>query len=189
MVFSFASIVSTGFSTWSIVEVATANVNAGGDGVIALNDAISFFPPLYDFSFCIDGMVKDHVIVTSGNILVTAIIDNAKASKFVSNNKYNATVIFEETTNTGFLTYVAKKPIDKYPNSGTIVSIGDNLSSNPKVIKNMVAFNVSSAEKTTLNLNYVVTDVFNSTTEKYESIKFYSNPPHLFFSILLETNP
>lgn len=189
MVFSFASIISTGFSTWSIVEVATASVNAGGDGVIALNDAISFFPPLYDFSFCHDGMVKDHVIVVSGNILVTAIIDNAKASKFVSNNKYKATVIFEETSTTDFLTYVAKKPIDKYPNSGAIISIGDNLSSNPKVIKNVIAFNASSAEKTTLNLNYVVTDVFDPTTKEYQTSKFYSNPPSLSFSVLLETNP
>lgn len=105
MIFSFASIISTGFSTWSIVEVATASVNAGGDGVIALNDAISFFPPLYDFSFCQDGMVKDHVIVVSGNILVTAIIDNAKASKFVSNNKYKATIILEETSNTDLIAF------------------------------------------------------------------------------------
>lgn len=184
MVFSFTSIISTGFSTWSIVEVATASVNAGGDGVIALQGMINFYDPTYDFSFCVDGMVKDHVIVAKGTISIFFAVNNSKATNFVSNNKYNAEIIFEETSDTDLLTYVDKKPTN---DKGA--TIGDNLSFNPKVIKNKVAFNASSAEKTTLNLNYVVTDVFDSTKKEYQTSKFYSNPPVLSFSVLLETYP
>lgn len=184
MVFSFASIISTGFSTWSIVEVATASVNAGGDGVIALQGMINFYDPTYDFSFCVDGMVRDHKIVTKGTISIFFSVNNSKATNFVSNNKYNAVVIFEETSATDFLTFV-----DKKPSNDKGASIGDNLSSNPKVIKNKVIFNVSSGEVSSLELKYTVKDTFDSKTKEYKTGKFYSDPPSLSFSVLLETNP
>lgn len=184
MVFSFASIISTGFSTWSIVEVATASVNAGGDGVITLQDMIVIYNPTYDFSFCVDGMVKDHKIVDNGTISIFFAVNNSKATNFVSNNKYNAVVIFEETSATDFLTFVNKKP-----SNDKGATIEDNLSSNPKVIKNKVTFNVSSGEDSSLELKYTVTDTFDSTEKKYQTGKFYSNPPSLSFSVLLETNP
>lgn len=184
MVFSFASIISTGFSTWSIVEVATASVDAGGDGVIALQGMINFYDPTYDFSFCKDGMVRDHVIVLTGTISIFFAVNNSKATNFVTNNKYNAVVIFEETSDTDLLTYVDKKPTN---DKGA--TIGDNLSSNSKVIKNKVTFNVSSGEASSLELKYTVKDTFNSDTKEYQTGKFYSNPPSLSFSVLLETNP
>ena len=184
MAFSFASIISTGFSTWSIVEVATASVNAGGDGVITLQDMIDIYSPTYDFSFCVDGMVRDHVIVPNGTISIFFAVNNSKATNFVSNNKYNAEVIFEETSDTDLLTYVEKKPTN---DKGA--TIGDNLSSNPKVIKNKVSFNVSSGEDSSLELKYTVKDTLDPTTKEYQTSKFYSNPPSLSFSVLLETNP
>lgn len=184
MVFSFASIISTGFSSWSIVEVATASVNAGGDGVITLQDMIDIYSPTYDFSFCVDGMVKDHEIVINGTISIFFAVNNSKATNFVSNNKYHAVVIFEETSATDFLTFVSKKPT-----SSNATSIGDNLSTNSKVIKNKVTFNVSSGEDSSLELKYTVEDTFDSTTKEYQTSKFYSNPPSLSFSVLLETNP
>lgn len=184
MVFSFASIISTGFSTWSIVEVATASVNAGGDGVITLQDMIVIYNPTYDFSFCVDGMVKDHKIVDNGTISIFFAVNNSKATNFVSNNKYNAVVIFEETSATDFLTFVNKKP-----SNDKGATIGDNLSSNPKIIKNKVIFNVSSGEVSSLELKYMVADTFDSKTKEYKTGKFYSNPPSLSFSVLLETNP
>ncbi len=184
MIFSFASIISTGFSTWSIVEVATASVNAGGDGVITLQDMIDIYSPTYDFSFCVDGMVKDHEIVTNGTISIFFAVNNSKATNFVSNNKYNAEVIFEETSATDFLTFVNKKP-----SNDKGATIGDNLSSNPKIIKNKVTFDVSISSTTSLELKYTVKDTFNSDKKEYQMGKFYSNPPSLSFSVLLETNP
>lgn len=184
MVFSFASIISTGFSAWSIVEVATANVNAGGDGVIALQGMINFYDPTYDFSFCADGMVRDHKIVDNGTISIFFAVNNSKATSFVSNNKYNAVVIFEETSATDFLTFV-----DKKPSNDKGATIGDNLSSNLKIIKNKVTFSVSSGEVSSLELKYTVADTFDSKTKEYQTSKFYSNPPSLSFSVFLETNP
>lgn len=173
MVFSFASIISTGFSTWSIVEVATASVNAGGDAIVVHDFDINVS---YDFSFCKDGMVKDHVLLKQGIITINiGNIDSSKWSNFVANGQYTALAIFEETSNTDLLnTFVGKKPTSSDANS-----IGDNLSTNSKVIKNKITF---SSSMSSLSLNYFVAD------NQYKTSKFHNNSPALSFSFVMEKN-
>lgn len=67
MVFSFASIISTGFSTWSIVEVATASVNVGGDAIYNYSDYINIDKNPDIFRIARSGLVKDETIVYKGN--------------------------------------------------------------------------------------------------------------------------
>lgn len=63
MVFSFASIISTGFSTWTIGnETAEAQINVGADDLIDLNEYFLFVDPPTIFEYTSDGLVKDHVI-------------------------------------------------------------------------------------------------------------------------------
>lgn len=67
MIFSFASIISTGFSSWSIVEVATASVNAGGDAIYNYSDYINIDKNPDIFRIARSGLVKDETIVYKGN--------------------------------------------------------------------------------------------------------------------------
>ena len=78
MAFSFASIISTGFSTWSIVEVATASVNVGGDAIYNYSDYINIDKNPDIFRIARSGLVKDETIVYKGNAIFKfeAIIKN-----------------------------------------------------------------------------------------------------------------
>ncbi len=64
MVFSFASIISTGFSTWSIGAVTTgkAQINVSADDLINLNEYFLFADSPTIFEYTSEGLVKDHVI-------------------------------------------------------------------------------------------------------------------------------
>ena len=178
---SSISLVSIGFSTWSICDRADADINIAADDVIE-EQVVSIKTAIYNFSIGPDGLVIDHTISSSGTMTIGFSIDNVKASSYLSSNGgYKATITLLDKTNTTFLTYVGGKPTCSIASS----SVSDNSSKNSNSIINSISFPSSSGNETAVRITYTITDKTSDLKSELSS-KFYNSLPSLSFSVSLE---
>lgn len=177
------SLISVGFSAWSIGTVGSAEVQitVGVEGVVQ-EQIITIGNGKYNFSIGQDGLVIDQKISNTASMVMQFSIDNVKAASYIANDgTIKATVTLSESSNTTFLTYCGSKPSSE----ASSITIGDNSSTSTTSIINLISFSTSNSSQTSVSLIYTITDKVTNSISEIAS-KFYSNLPSLAFSVTLE---
>ena len=177
------SLISVGFSAWSISTVGSAEVQitVGVEDVVQ-EQIITIENGEYNFAIGQDGLVVDQKISKTASMVMQFNVDNVKAASYISNDgKIKATVTLSELTSTTFLTYCGSKPSSEVPS----ITIGDNSSASTTSITNLISFSTSNSLQTSVSLIYTITDKVTNSISEIAS-KFYSNLPSLAFSVTLE---
>ena len=177
------SLISVGFSAWSIGTVGSAEVQitVGVEDVVQ-EQIITIGNGKYNFSIGQDGLVVDQKISNTASMVMQFSIDNVKAASYIANDgTIKAKVTLSELTSTTFLTYCGNKPSSEVSST----TIGDNSSTSTTSITNLVSFATSNSSQTSVSLTYTITDKITNFVSEIAS-KFYSNLPSLVFSVTLE---
>lgn len=99
LLLSNLSLVSIGFSAWSIGAVTTgeAQINVSAAGIVDVNSYINYGTATI-FDYCKDGIISNDTIVTNGDVIVNFTINLNDSNDTIANHLDGATSFLLATT-------------------------------------------------------------------------------------------
>ena len=99
LLLSNLSLVSIGFSAWSIgtVTTAEAQINVSAAGIVDVNNYINYGEATI-FNYCKDGIISNDTIVTNGDVIVNFTINLNDSNDTIANHLDGATSFLLATT-------------------------------------------------------------------------------------------
>lgn len=173
LLLSNLSLISIGFSAWSISAVTTteAQINVSATGIVDVNNYINYGTATI-FNYCRDGIISNDTIVTEGDVVVNFTISLNDPNDRIANHLDGAASFSLATTFTNGLIDV----------SGIFSSYLDSVILSASASQNEVNYRLSPTKRDvdgskTYKTTFLISDVLD-TSNAYFRVKYsFKNMP------------